>query len=275
MNCPICNQSSSPIHKIQGYTILACQKCGHQFIPKLHHPNEIEKIFDDSYFFGDVEYSDYLHNNQTLVKQGEWYAKLLHSYCKPGRLLDVGAAAGFLLKGFTSQNWKGMGLEPNASMVRYGKERLGLNMKQGYLENSQLDQIFDLITMVQVLPHFYDIRQALENLTKITRPGSLLLIETWDRNSLIAKIFGKRWHEYNPPSARHWFTKGEVITLLKQYHFELMDMGRPAKKIDSSRIRSRISKKPGYKWLSNLIPKGIQLPYFGDDLFWAIFRKTS
>ena len=51
-----------------------------------------------------------------------------------GRLLDVGTASGFFLKEFDGlQEWNVEGVEPSAVSTRFARERFGLNVQQGYL----------------------------------------------------------------------------------------------------------------------------------------------
>ena len=99
--------------------------------------------------------------------------------------------------------------------------------------------------MIQVLPHFIDPRSAMRVVSKILRPGGLLLIETWNRGSLTAKLLGKGWHEYSPPSVLHWFTPDGVARLAGQFELEEVDRGRPSKKIAASHAKSLLRHQLG------------------------------
>ncbi len=68
---------------------------------------------------------------ELIRTHGRRYAKLLEPYTKSGRLLDVGAAGGFLLSGFFDHRWQGDGLEPNGTMAHYAQSMLGVNVVQG------------------------------------------------------------------------------------------------------------------------------------------------
>ena len=99
----------------------------------------------------------------------------------------------------------GVGLEPNGAMTDFGREDLGLDMRQGTLESFDSSEKFDLVSMIQVVAHFYDPRAAFEKAAGLLDENGCLLIETWDRESVSARVFGKNWHEYSPPSVLHWF----------------------------------------------------------------------
>ena len=43
------------------------------------------------------------------------------------------------------------------------------------------DRTYDLVTMIQVIPHFYDLHQAIKAANNVTKPVDHWLIETWKR----------------------------------------------------------------------------------------------
>ena len=64
------------------------------------------------YFFAGKEgYPNYLDQRDVLCAQGRRYARLLSKYTHKGKILDVGCAAGFVLKGFEQSGWKGYGID--------------------------------------------------------------------------------------------------------------------------------------------------------------------
>ena len=65
----------------------------------------MKDVYGDDYFFeGGAGYSDDTSEGDMLRKRGGYYAEMINKLTKePGVMLDVGAAAGFLLKGFTDK----------------------------------------------------------------------------------------------------------------------------------------------------------------------------
>lgn len=126
--CEICAcKNSVVLFKANGINVLECEDCKHHFAdfePTLSKSND---IYGDNYFNGGKDgYPDYLVNKDILIKRGEKYADIIGKFQKPGKILDVGSAAGFILKGFENKGWKGLGVEPNQSMVTYARENLKL-----------------------------------------------------------------------------------------------------------------------------------------------------
>jgi SAM-dependent methyltransferase len=189
-------------------------------------------------------------------------------------VLDVGAAAGFVLEGFLSQGWAGRGIEPNARMCSAANDRLGPLVDAGILESYKSRRTYDLVAMIQVVAHFPDPRQALARAAELTRPGGFWLVETWDRESLVARTFGKWWHEYSPPTVLHWFSRSGLQRLAGSLGFSSW-LG-PAPEVDQPgvpRLRAQATRKsPPLAQPLRLMPDSLRLPYPGDDLFWALFH---
>jgi SAM-dependent methyltransferase len=274
MKCPLCQCISETAFTVKGYSLLDCRKCTHRFAEVAVKNNHAKSVYDDSYFTGGgAGYQDYLQEDKMLRQRGRMYAQKLGSYLKPGRMLDVGAAAGFILKGFADEGWRGIGLEPNERMVSYGRQNLGLDLRCGTLENFEAEWKFDLVSMIQVAGHFYQPRKAFENAARILAPKGHLLIETWNRGSFSARVLGKHWHEYSPPSVLHWFSLGGLSDFLAGLGFEKVTHGRPPKKISGGHAKSLLRYRLGDSFALKLIPEEMYFPYPSEDLFWALYRK--
>lgn len=281
MNCQICDGAMRRLFNVNGYYIRACETCSHQSAELINVTNHVASVYSDAYFFGGgAGYTDYLTESDLLIEHGRRYAKLLSRYTKPGLMLDIGAAAGFLLKGFVDEGWKGIGIEPNARMAEHARLQLGIDVDVGSLETFETDKRFDLITMIQVIGHFVDIQKAFEIASRHVSESGFVLIESWDRESWTARLFGKRWHEYSPPSVVHWFSKEGLKQLGSRYGLKTIAIGRPTKWLNGAHARSLLKHKlssSGFgrslSFLTHLIPSRLPIPYPSEDLFWILFKK--
>lgn len=282
MNCPICDRKTHRLFKKYAYWIRTCESCHHQFCELNPSDTHVEQVYSDDYFQGGgAGYSDYLSEAQVLKSHSRRYSKILARYTQPGYMLDVGAAAGFILQGFVESGWKGRGIEPNPHMAQYAQTQLGLPVEAGTLELLQTSDRFDLVTMIQVVPHFFDLKQAFQSAADVTKPNGFWLIETWNRESCMARAFGKNWHEYSPPSVLHWFSPTGLQILAEQFGFREIAKGRPSKWIKASHAKSLLAYKlRGSNFgrqtmkLVNLIPDRLAIPYPSEDLFWMLFQKA-
>lgn len=283
MNCPIDNDVTQRVFQKDGFWIRECPVCHHQYIEITTSKMHATQVYEDNYFTGGgAGYSNYTSESNIITDHGRQYGQILDTFMKPGKVLDVGAAAGFILKGLSEHGWNGIGLEPNATMAEYARTQVGVNVEVGTLEQFKSDEKFDLVSMIQVVPHFYNLQEALSTATKFTKPSGYWLIETWNKDSLMARMMGRNWHEYSPPSVLHFFSPATLGQLVKQFGFEEVARGRPAKKISGSHAKSLVQHKLqgstvgnlGTKLLS-LIPDGLTLPYPSFDLFWALYKKSA
>jgi hypothetical protein len=176
--------------------------------------------------------------------------------------------------------WSGFGIEPNDTMAAYARRELGLQVETTSLEEITTDSRFDLISMVQVLPHLFDLRRALTRAAELTKPDGLWLIETWDRSSWFARIWGQHWHEYSPPSVLHFLTKKNVQRYAAEHGFVEIASGRPRKYLLGAHAKSLLHYQFGdspWGWplkpVIAAIPKTARIPYPSWDLFWSLFRR--
>jgi SAM-dependent methyltransferase len=278
MNCPLCCGESARVFEAKGFHVRDCSRCAHRFAEIAADENHVAQVYGDEYFSGGgAGYTDYFSEGEMLRKRGNDYAEILSKFCAAGKILDVGAAAGFILKGFEDRGWRGIGLEPNEAMAKFGRENLSLDLRSGDLENFRSDEKFDCVSMIQVAAHFHSPRRAFETARDLLRQGGLLLVETWNRESFTARAFGKHWHEYSPPSVLQWYSENGLTQFLVADGFEKLAKGRPSKKISGEHAKSILKYRLGENALLSaalkVIPDHLNIPYPAEDLFWAIYRK--
>ncbi|MGN6803463.1 MAG: class I SAM-dependent methyltransferase [Ginsengibacter sp.] len=277
----MCNEKKIVLFEKNNYDIYECSKC-HLRISKLKEiNNHLATVYSDDYFFaGGVGYPNYLEEKNELYNSGIRYAGIMSKYLAPGKVLDVGCAAGFYLKGFEKSGWECMGVEPNETIASYGRNELNLHIVSGDLESFQSDEKFDLINLIEVIGSFHDLNKAMEKVQQLLKTGGFVLVESWDHRSRIAQLFGKHWHEYCPPSVINWFSDKTLKELFEAYGFDLIYKGRPSKKIKGSHALEIVSKNTPhfvfkekiFKFLNFTIGK-ITLAYPPLDLKYYIFKK--
>ncbi len=280
MTCPICKSSSRRKFMKDTYWIRSCDVCRHQFAELAPGDGHVRAIYGDDYFTGGgAGYDDYLSEAELLRAHGRCYGRLLDNYMTPGSVLDVGAAGGFVLQGLFDWGWKGSGLEPNATMAAYARDDLGVPVATGSLESFQSEDRFQLISLIQVIPHFANIQRALQAAASVTEPGGFWLVETWNRESWTAWCLGTKWHEYSPPSVLHWFSPEGLRQLAASYGFREVARGRPRKWLNGGHAKSLLQAKCQDIWWMRLalgalgvIPDKLPIPYPAEDLFWMLFQ---
>lgn len=281
--CFLCGGEARSLFDKDGYDICSCAHCDHVFADYLPPRDHVSRVYGEKYFFGGgAGYPNYLREEGILRAHGQRYGNLLAQYMAPGEVLDVGSAAGFVLQGLQDHGWKGKGLEPNPRMASFAREQLGLSVAAATLEEYRTSERFDLINMIQVLAHFTDLDAALRNAVCLTKSGGYWLVETWNRASWMARLFGRNWHEFSPPSVLHWFSPASLRRLLSQYGMREVATGRPAKHLAvvhaKTLLQHTLGSGPIGRTLTgalNILPEHAALPYPAFDLFWGLYQKVE
>ena len=277
-DCPLCHRAGRERLRVRGIAVLDCPACGHRFAAYRAPADHVAREYGDAYFTaGGAGYPDYLAERGPLLARGEWYRRRLAPFARGGRLLDVGSAAGFFALPFQRAGWQVQGIEPNARMARHAREVLGVPTFTGELSAWPGKGPFDLVSLVQVLPHFPDPAAALARVAALLRSGGLCLIETWHCESRLARCLGRRWHEYSPPTVLHWFTPQRLDALLAVYGLARVAGGRPRRRLSLRHAATALAHALGdgaaLRAAARRVPAWLTLPYPGDDLFWALYRR--
>jgi SAM-dependent methyltransferase len=280
-DCPICRRAVRSAFTVGGYRLFDCAACNYAFIdPQIASQLQTHALFDDAYFCsGGAGYANYFAEAELLHAHGTRYGALLRR-AGARRVLDVGAAAGFILRGLIDAGCTGVGIEPNASMAAHARRDLGLDVRATTLEAFDSGEQFDAVALLQVVDHLEDIRRSFGRVRRLTKPGGWCLIEFGDRASLTARVLGKAWHEYAPPSVQRVFSLGALRLLMADFGFVLRASGHPAKylradhavsllrfKVEAPLVRAALDR------LAGAIPPATRLRYPGDDITWALFEK--
>jgi hypothetical protein len=263
------------------YYVRECAACRHRFAECYPPVDYVSRIYNDNYFFGGgAGYPDYFKEECILKAHGHWYAQLLAKYVPRAarNVLDVGGACGFIADGFRGEGWRPELLEPNTRMSTWGRDHLNLKAYNCALENFNAPHEFDVVSMIQVAGHFPDPLAAFQKASSLTREGGWWLVETWNWQSMTARVFGKYWHEYNPPSVLQYFSAKSLRELARRCGFEQVARGRPRKNIMWRHARTLLNYQmpwaPVHR-LTGLISEETVLQYPAEDLQWSLFRKSN
>ncbi len=147
---------------------------------------------------------------------------------RPGRLLDVGASGGFFLDLAAELGWTVAGVEPSVQSAAYARDRLGIELFNGYLEEYQAPTAsFDAIHMALVLEHVRDPRAFLQTAMTLLRPGGVIWVETPNdfnrfQEAIVSQMDKPRWWIV-PEHHLNYFDFDSLSRLLAQVGAEPID----------------------------------------------------
>jgi len=235
--CPNC--TDSPTRQVfiapAGGRIVQCFRCGLQFAED--YP-EIEaadiEIYGSDYFRASLE-----EQERRMGIFDQFVAEVESIIGRKGRLLDVGCGEGTLLFAAVERGWKAEGTEIASVMVHHIREKFGLTVHQGVLEDLELPLCsFDAIIMNHVLEHVSDPRITLEKIAELLSPGGVVRIEVPNLASLsnrwknFQSRFGLKknlWKHYSPDHHFWFFTPRTLKATLEEAGLSPLMIIAPAK----------------------------------------------
>ncbi|MCA9522986.1 MAG: methyltransferase domain-containing protein [Myxococcales bacterium] len=109
---------------------------------------------------------------------------VLRPYADGRDLLEVGCGTGLILERLAPRARRAVGMDLSEGMLEKARSK-GLDVVQGSATALPFeDQSFDLSYSVKVLAHVPDIRLALAEMARVTRPGGHIIAEFYNRHSV-------------------------------------------------------------------------------------------
>jgi 2-polyprenyl-3-methyl-5-hydroxy-6-metoxy-1,4-benzoquinol methylase len=168
--CWACGSASlTASRRFKDASLAACRDCGLVFAPDLAHA-DVREIYGQEYF---AQYAGAGYDVEAPQRRHETHARLTwisRWVSPPGRLLEIGAAAGYFLEGAAAAGWTVAGVEPAADQAAAAQARVGVPVHVGFLEDVHLEsRAFDVACGWHVLEHIPDPLNALAQLREALR----------------------------------------------------------------------------------------------------------
>lgn len=129
---------------------------------------------------------------------------------RPGRLLDVGCAAGEFAAQAIAQGWRVDGVEREPALAEAARAR-GVSVHVGDFDTGSLpweSSTFDAAVAGEVIEHLVDTDHLLAEMARLVRPGGVLIVTTPNLASLenrVRLLFGRypMWMDHRVEGAGH------------------------------------------------------------------------
>jgi 2-polyprenyl-3-methyl-5-hydroxy-6-metoxy-1,4-benzoquinol methylase len=237
--CNVCGAAipgtQPPVWHKDGFDVVRCRDCGLVFRRELPEPVELSEIYADAYFRrpeddpGGQGYDDYLAEEELHRLNAALRVRRLSTVVAPGRLFDVGAAAGFFLDEARTAGWSPEGVDVSPAMSRYGREQLGLDVVTGsFADVERPEGAYAAVTMWDYIEHAIDPVGDLRHAAALLGPGGVLALSTGDVRSLVARVSGSRWHLLTPHHHNFYFSPDTLRRACARAGLQVLSTTHPA-----------------------------------------------
>ena len=169
--CNVCR--SDRIQKVDPeFNFWRCDSCGYVFDSPRPSIAQIARFYSQA-----GKYDSWLQ--QERARDLLWRRRLrkLLPHRAPGNLLDIGAGIGQFLHHARPHFTEVTGTEVSSSAVKIAREKYGLNLFAGQVEDLNLPpSSFDNITLFHVLEHVHDPARLINLCRSLLRPRGVLFI---------------------------------------------------------------------------------------------------
>lgn len=195
--CPVCElpptkmigQRGGHAHR-QGLGVVCdvwrCATCG------LIFPNPMPIPLGGADQHYGVEADDYFEQHETNDKVESALGFLRQAEGLTGgrgRLLDIGAGRGELLRVAREQGWTAVGIETSSTFAAHAARYSGAEIKQQTLEECGFEaNSFDVVILAAVLEHLYNPDEIIKEIARILRPGGALFVDVPNEEGLYFRI---------------------------------------------------------------------------------------
>ena len=211
--CPLCfsEESNDMFDDFENNHYVRCKKCG------LTYQNPRKEIeYEEEYWkvSVDPDGNKRIHADEKEASLRNEFATEIRYINKmnPGKILDAGAGYGFFLSGIDDQ-WDKHAIELSDYCVKYIKENYpDVNTISEKIEDATYaDNTFDVIYFYHVIEHVDNPNLVMKNLSRILKPGGLIIVSTPNIKSFVAKRFYGNYRLLGAPHIIMW----DKVTLTK------------------------------------------------------------
>lgn len=164
----------------------------------------------------------------------------IEAFCPRGRLLDLGCYCGLLLELARARGWDTIGVEPEEIARRYAVRHLGLNVFGGTLGQAAFPaDTFDVVVSLQVFEHLLNPKETLYQVTRVLKPGGLLVLEVPGIDNLGFRLMGRRHRHF----ARHhliFFSTRTLTRLLTEAGYQVKRVVYPARQLSLRHLAGQV-----------------------------------
>ena len=205
-SCRICSIIAGQHFAANGFDWFRCRACGTtQKVLTQQEYQDLNPTYDPGLYLDDKDKDErerYLAVDEAVAVLSAAVSRRANGSTNgEGRplFLDVGCGMGRYLIAAQRLGYQVLGFEPSLDHARVATQHFNLPVINDYFSPHKVgEKRFDLIMLSHVIEHIYDPRGFIQHLTRVLKPGGILIIITPNNDSLLARTLGKFWPMLKP-----------------------------------------------------------------------------
>ena len=238
--CPCCGETGfkATPHQQDGWKLVACDGCGHVYMPVVPSYEEVGTVYEWSESFSReakkrkaraplLSWIDQKTRFRTRLFGKKNPISFVRKHAATGHVIDLGCGSGgYLAEAGGGYTLYGIDISPvlaaqaDALFARSGGKAVCASCADG-LEQFE-DETFDAAILRSYLEHEPQAFEVMRNLFGKLKPGGIAVIKVPNYDSLNRLIRGEKWCGFRYPDHVNYFTPATLAVLAKRcgYAFE-------------------------------------------------------
>lgn len=209
------------------FSVSRCDGCGLVFTDPMPDADVLERHYPSSFWapLALGPSSGLLARAGTLIRLLLYDLELrtlLGALARGARVLDVGSGSGVVLEVLRRRGFPAVGLERAPEALRISRAA-GLDVVDAdLLDRPFPEESFDAVVLFHVLEHLERPVETLEEISRVLRPGGLLLVQVPCVESLQLRVFGPRFFSLLLPQHLWHFGPATLARILRRAGFAVL-----------------------------------------------------
>jgi 2-polyprenyl-3-methyl-5-hydroxy-6-metoxy-1,4-benzoquinol methylase len=240
VNCPICGVVAKVAQRVPPATYYGCPVCDTLFQHPMPTIDAMRAYVEAQYARG--VYSDYVAAADLKALTFATRARRIASRVGGGRLLDVGASAGFFVEQALAAGFDAYGVELSDEAVASASSDVRQRLTVGDVNALALEGTapFDVVTAFDLIEHVFDPVAFLQEIRRVARPGALLAITTPDVGHLLRHLLRARWPMFQPMQHTVLFSRRGLRLALTRAGYTDVEIGPATKTLTADYLAGQV-----------------------------------
>jgi 2-polyprenyl-3-methyl-5-hydroxy-6-metoxy-1,4-benzoquinol methylase len=222
IECIFCPGEKTTIYREEnGYVAVRCSRCGLVFVNPRPTIEEMKQLYEGQET--KINLLDHLQKRDLKCGQAKESLRWIGRYCRTGKLLEIGSAAGYFLWEAKKAGFDVTGVDLTHQFVEFSNRVLNVPAFEGTLRDAPLEKgSFEIIYMRNVLSHLAHPIEEFTFLGSLLKPGGYLVLETGN----VAELDPTVPSELELPDHLFHFSAQTIRMLFEKTGFLVKDIHR-------------------------------------------------